>query len=43
MQDQGADSSQQGELIEEARTVEEAIENGLARLGVTQDAVEITC
>ena len=42
MQDQGVDSSRSAEIIEEAKTVEGAIEKGLARLGVTEDAVEIT-
>jgi spoIIIJ-associated protein len=42
MWDQGVDSSQSAEIIEEAKTVDGAIEKGLARLGVTADAVEIT-
>ena len=41
MQDQGVDSSRPGEILEEAKTVDDAIEKGLARLGVSADAVEI--
>lgn len=41
MQDQGVDSSRDDEIIEEAKTVEDAIEKGLERLGVTRDDVEI--
>ncbi len=41
MQDRGANSSQPEVILEEAKTVDDAIEKGLARLGVTADAVEI--
>ena len=41
MQDQGVDSSRPDEILEEAKTVDDAIEKGLARLGVGADAVEI--
>jgi spoIIIJ-associated protein len=41
MQYQEVNSSQPEEIVEEAKTVESAIEKGLARLGVTEDQVEI--
>lgn len=41
MQDQEVDSSRPDEILAEAKTVDDAIEKGLARLGVTADAVEI--
>ena len=41
MQDQGVNPSRPDEILEEAKTVDDAIEKGLARLGVTADAVEI--
>ena len=41
MQDQGLDQSQPSEILEEAKTVDGAIEKGLARLGATAEQVEI--
>lgn len=41
MQDQGLDSSNPRQVLEEAKTVDEAIEKGLDRLGTTVDRVEI--
>lgn len=41
MHDQGLDSSKLGQVLEEAKTVDDAIEKGLARLGATVDQVEI--
>ena len=41
MQDQEIDHSQPNEVLEEAKTVDDAIEKGLARLGATADQVEI--
>jgi len=41
MQDQELDSSRPSEVLEEAKTVDDAIEKGLARLGATADQVEI--
>ena len=41
MQDQEVNPSRPNEIIEEAKTVETAVEKGLARLGVTEDDVEV--
>lgn len=41
MQNQEANSVRPHEILEEAKTVDDAIEKGLARLGVAADAVEI--
>ncbi len=41
MYDQETDSSRPNEVVEQAKTVEEAVEKGLARLGVSAEDVEI--